>query len=126
MRQTWFAAAVFIGALLAPLTVTGHHGYSAFDKNKEVTFEATVVVFHFTNPHSVIEFEAKTDGEIRKWEAELGSRIQLSQHGWKATTIEPGSKLTISGYPAKNGAPSIWATRILDSSGKEIKITREN
>ena len=126
MKEALFAAVVFIGALLAPLTLTAHHGYSAFDKNKEVTFEATVLVFHFTNPHSVIEFEAKTGGEVRKWEAELGSRIQLSQHGWKATTIEPGTKLTISGYPAKNGSPSIWATKILDSDGKEIKITREN
>jgi hypothetical protein len=104
----------------------GHHGYSAFDKNKEVTFEATVVEFHFTNPHSVIEFEERSAGEVRKWQAELGSRIQLSLHGWKATTIEPGSKITISGYPAKNGALSIWATKILDSNGKEIKITREN
>jgi hypothetical protein len=126
MRQASFMAALLCGVLVAPLTVMGHHGYSAFDKNKEVTFDATVVVFHFTNPHSVIEFEAKTGGEVRKWEAELGSRIQLSQHGWKATTIEPGTKLTISGYPAKNGSPSIWATKILDSGGKEIKITREN
>ena len=112
--------------LAAAAALGAHHGYSAFDTKKEVTFDATVVEFHFTNSHSVIDFEVKDAAGAHKWQAELGSRRQLTIHGWTPTTLEPGTKLTISGHPARNGSKAIWATRILGPDGKEIRIAREN
>ncbi len=126
MKQGLLAGAVWCGLLLMPPAVEGHHGYSAFDTKSEVTFEATVTEFHFTNPHSVLEFEVKQEGQVQKWQVEMGSRRQLTLHGWTATTIEAGSKLTITGYKAKNGSRAMWATKLLGADGKEIRITREN
>ena len=126
MRSGFWASAVLLGVVLMPQAVEGHHGYTAFDTKAEVTFEATVTEFHFTNPHAVIEFDTKQDGQIQKWQVEMGSRRQLTIHGWTPTTIAPGMKLTISGYRAKNGSRAMWATKILGPDGKEIRIVREN
>ena len=117
---------MLLGVLLMPRAVQGHHGYSAFDTRAETKFEATVTEFHFTNPHAVIEFETMQDGQMQKWQVEMGSRRQLTLHGWTPTTIAAGMKLTISGYKAKNGAHAMWATKILGPDGKEIRIVREN
>ena len=89
-------------------------------------FDATVTVFHFTNPHSVLEFEVKENGQVTTWQAELGSRSNLTNRGWTTTSIEPGDKLTIIGYKVKSGANAMWATKILKPDGSELKIESLN
>ena len=114
---------IFVVALVA----LAHHGYAAFDTSAEVTLKGPVTDFHFTNPHCVIEFDVKEEcGQVRNWKAELTSANHLAPKGWNEGTIQPGDELAITGYRAKNGAPSLWVTKIHLADGRELKIDTAN
>ena len=119
---------VTTASLLLTLGVAeGHHGYAAFDTKAEVTVEATVTDFHWTNPHCVVEFDVKDDtGHVRAWHGEVSSPRHLAPRGWTTTTLEPGDKITITGYPGKNNVPSMWVTKIVLPDGKALSSQLEN
>lgn len=122
--STLLAAAVLF---VAPNSAKGHHGWAQFDTKAQLTLKGTVTDFHFVNPHSIVEFDAKDDkGEVRQWQGELTSPSHLAPLGWTATSLQSGDEIKITGYRAKNGAPSIWVTRIVLANGQELKIGGEN
>jgi hypothetical protein len=127
MKQIQLAfLAVAAGLLMMPASAVGHHGYAAFDTTAEVTFKGTVTDFHFVNPHCVIEFEVRDEKrQVQDWKAELTSATHLAPRGWTATSLEAGDEITITGYRAKNGASSLWATKIVLANGQELKIEGE-
>jgi len=113
--------------LLIAASAAAHHGYAAFDTSAEVTLKGTVTDFHFVNPHCVIEIDVKDDkGAVQNWKAELTSANHLAPKGWNEGTIQPGDALAITGYRAKNGAPSLWVTKIHLANGQELKIDTSN
>jgi hypothetical protein len=119
--------AVATGLLLMPRSAGAHHGLAAFDQKTVVTLKGTVTDFHFVNPHSVVEFDVKDDkGQVQAWKGELSSSGALAAKGWSATSLQAGDELTITGYPAKNGALSLWATKLLLSNGQELKLGGAN
>jgi Family of unknown function (DUF6152) len=128
MKSSLFAfLAITAGFLLIPGSAGGHHGYAAFDTTAVVTFKGTVTDFHFVNPHCVVEFETKDDkGQVQNWKGELSSSSHLAPRGWTATSLEAGDEITITGYRAKNGAPSIWVTKIVGANGQELKTDGGN
>ena len=104
-----------------------HHGLAAFDTTAPVTFHGTVTDFHFVNPHCVVEFDVKDDkGEVRNWKAELTSANHLAPKGWTESSVQAGDQITISGFRAKNGAASLWATKVVLANGEELKINGGN
>lgn len=113
--------------LLPVSAAVAHHGYAAFDTSAEITLKGTVTDFHFTNPHCVIEFDAKDEkGEVRNWKAELTSANHLAPKGWSESSVQPGDEVQVTGYRAKNGAPSIWVTKIRVANGQDLKIDAGN
>jgi Family of unknown function (DUF6152) len=115
------------GFVLMPGSASAHHGYAAFDTSAEVTLKGTVTDFHFTNPHCVVEFDVKDDkGQVQNWKAELTSANHLVPKGWTETTVQAGDELAITGYRAKNGAPSLWVNKIRMANGQEIKLDSAN
>ena len=113
--------------ILMPGPAEAHHGYAAYDQTKVITLKATVTDFNFVNPHCVLEFEARDDrGQVQKWQGSLPSRSALTPKGWTANSLKTGDQLTVSGYPAKSGAPSLWVTKILQANGEELKLVHEN
>lgn len=113
--------------LLIAAVALAHHGYANFDTSAEITLRGTVTDFHFVNPHCIIEFDVKDDkGQVRNWKAELTSANHLAPKGWTESTVQAGDELAITGYRAKNGAPSIWVTKIHLADGRELKIDTAN
>ena len=105
--------AVAMGFLLIAGSAEAHHGYAQFDTKTLVTLKGTVTDFHYVNSHSVVEFDVNDpQGQVQSWKGELTSPAHLNPRGWSATTLQPGDEITIAGYRAKNGAPSLWVTRI--------------
>jgi hypothetical protein len=118
---------MFVGLVLMPGSAAAHHGYAAFDRNVEITFTGTVIDFHWTNPHCIVEFDVKDDkGQVHAWKGELTSPSHLAPRGWSAATLEAGDKITITGHPGKNNVPSMWVTKIGLPDGKELKVEAEN
>src|SRR5271168_1978643 len=117
----------FLLLLAAGGLASAHHGYAAFDTSTEVTLKGTVTDFHFVNPHCVVEFDVQDDkGEVRNWKAELTSANHLAPKGWTETSVQAGDELSITGYRAKNGAPSLWVNKIRMANGEELKVDTSN
>ena len=122
----WALTIMAAGVLLVPGLAIGHHGYAAFDTRAEITFAGTVTGFNWTNPHCVVEFDAMDNtGKVRAWRAEMSSPAHLAPRGWTAATLEPGDKITITGYPGKNNVASFWVTKIILPDGKSPKTRFE-
>jgi hypothetical protein len=115
--------------LFSPVSAAPHHGWAAFvsEPGSQITLKGTVKEFHFVNPHSVVELAVKDDkGQIQVWEGELTSKANLAPRGWTAISLEEREEITITGYPARNGSHAMRITRIVLSSGKELKIEGGN
>ena len=113
--------------LLNSSAALSHHGWAAFSSETQITLKGTLTDFHFVNPHSVVEFKvADEKGQTQPWEGELASPSRLVPRGWTAASLEVGEKITVTGYPAKNGSHAIRVTRITLSNGKELKLGGEN
>jgi Family of unknown function (DUF6152) len=118
---------LFAFLLMISGTASAHHGYAAFDTTTTVTFRGTVTDFHFVNPHCVVEFDVQDDRDnIQNWKGELSSSSHLAPRGWNAAALQAGDKITITGYRAKNGAPSLWVTKIVLPDGQELKLDAGN
>ena len=117
---TLLVAAVSI--LVIPGSVLAHHGQAGYNVTEAVTVSGTVTDFHFVNPHSIVDFDAKDDkGMAQKWQGELTSPNHLIRAGWTATSLKAGDQVTVTGYRAKTGANSLWITK-LSINGEEIKM----
>ena len=127
-RRISLACLLLVAGLTAlPRSVEAHHGWADFDYASTVTFQGTVVDFHFTNPHCVVEFRVQDQkGKITQWQGEFASPGELSRKGWTAATLQVGDKLTISGHPSKNGGPAMHVSGIRLASCKDLIVPESN
>lgn len=121
---TKLISAIGFAAFSAPLLA--HHGDAGRFEEQTRTLSGTVVAVQLVNPHASILFEVQDDsGSTVTWQAELGSPRQLvSNFGWTRSTLEPGTRITITGRPLKSGSPYINLTErsriVLSDTCKEI------
>ncbi|OJW68712.1 MAG: hypothetical protein BGO57_15460 [Sphingomonadales bacterium 63-6] len=96
---------VLAAALLAPAaTAFAHHSYAMFDMSKSVPLEGTVVKFKWQNPHAFIEIDVPVKGQTERWAIEMTSPNNLTNEGWKRTTLKTGDKITLKIHPLRNGS----------------------
>jgi hypothetical protein len=88
----------------AAVPVAAHHSYSMFDLNKTVVLDATVARFKWQNPHAFIEADVRASGGTERWAIEMTSPNNLTQGGWRRTTLKPGDRVKIYVNPLRNGA----------------------
>ena len=98
---------VISATLSAPLFA--HHGTGvAYETDKTITLKGTVTEWIWSNPHCGILFDVTDDnGQVTHWGAELSNPHQLSMAGFSKDVLKPGDKITLTGNPAKSGAPRI-------------------
>ena len=84
-----------------------HHGTGvAYETDKEVTMKGTVVEWIWANPHCGVLFDVTDDkGNVVHWGGEMGNPHQMSGAGLSKDTFKPGDTFTITGHPARSGAP---------------------
>ena len=115
LMQTVLASGVVIGILSAG-SVRGlaHHSAAMFDEKKTVTVEGEVKEFQLTNPHSWLLVDVKgKDGKVTTWGFEAEGPSTLARAGIKPSDLRPGTKLTITGNPMKDGRPAaIWVNAV--------------
>ena len=123
MKRSIFLMIVALAAALAvPRLAEAHHGQAAYNTTAAVTVVGTVTDFQFVNPHVLIYMDVKNDkGQVEKWQGELTSPNHLLRVGWTRSSLKPGDQITMTGYPAKNGATSMWISKILLANGTELK-----
>jgi len=110
-------ANVFVMVLfaLSSLVAEAHHGVSQFDE-KEVTMKGVVKEFQYTNPHSWLNCGLHQQGR-------LGDHLGLPRRKGRSADAKrnhksdfaPGTKLTLTVHPLKNGQPAgSWVKAVRD------------
>lgn len=110
------------GLLLACVPVFAHHGNVAYDESKLVVLkEATVTRFVWSNPHSIVLFDAKDDkGKVVHWTAESGSPSALTNVGWNRNSLQVGDVITVYLHQSKLGSPAGRFTKVVLADGKTL------
>jgi len=115
VRSVAATATFFLGGQLA----VAHHSFSMFDLAKDVTIEATVKEFQWTNPHVWIQVLVPDGaGGQQEWGVEAGAPGMLTRTGWRSTMLSPGDKITLVVHPAKSGAPTASLVRVILADGR--------
>lgn len=110
------------GLLLHLPSAPAHHGAGIFDAETNVTYSGTVTDFQYVNPH-VLVYIAVTgaDGTTVEIAGELTSPNRLSRMSgeiaWHRDVLKPGDEVTMTGHPARNGAPAVDITRLVNADG---------
>jgi hypothetical protein len=107
---------VAVYLLLAVVPADAHHGFAAeYNIHERVTIQGTLTGFEWTNPHAWIHVDVKdTDGKVVNWAVEFGSPNVLYRRGFRKTDFPAGTELTVDGYRAKNGTPTL--------NGRSVKL----
>jgi hypothetical protein len=96
---------LFVPALVAAaIPAAAHHSYSMFDMSRKVVLDATVARFKWQNPHAFIEADVSARGQTERWAIEMTSPNNLTQSGWKRTSLKPGDRVKIHVHPLRSGA----------------------
>lgn len=108
--------ALVLGVLLAAVPLFAHHGgASLYDMSKELTVDATVTEFSWTNPHVEIGLDAKDDkGTVKHWLLEASSPPVLVSRGWNRKSLGVGDAIKVTFNPSQSGT----------SVGRFIKLTK--
>jgi hypothetical protein len=115
--------AVFAVAVVFVIQAQAHHSFAMFDHEKMITVSGTLKEFEYTNPHCwlhVSVVDAAT-GRTMDWAFEMGSVGQIAAQGWKADTVKPGDKITISAHPMKDGSRGGQYDSATLSDGRVLK-----
>lgn len=105
-----------------------HHAFSAeFDINKPVHLEGEVVMMEWVNPHSWLHVKVlDQNGAEVVWRVEGGAPSALLRRGWNRNSLPPGTKVTVDGYQARDGAPRMNARDIVFPDGRKLNLGSSN
>jgi hypothetical protein len=110
------ALALALAAIAVP--AVAHHSGAMFDDKQEVTLTGVVKEFQYTNPHSWLLVDVKgADGKVTTWGFEAEGPSTLLRAGIRKSDFAPGTQITITGHPMRDGRPAAaWmkATRMSD------------
>ncbi len=122
MRTRVFRFACAMLMVAAP--AGAHHSGAGVDRSRTVTITGIVKEFRWTNPHSWIDLEVTDAKGAALWSIEMNPPPYLVRSGWKASTLKPGDKVSVTLNPIRTGEPggifvsvTLADGRVLDGRG---------
>ncbi len=107
--------------VLAAAPSFAHHSAVMFDDAKEVTVTGTIKEFQYTNPHSWLLVDVKNDdGSVTTWGFEAEGPSTLTRAGIRKSDFMPGTAITITGHPMRDGRPAAAWIKATRGDGKEF------
>jgi hypothetical protein len=116
------SVAVIILGLLTVSPVVAHHSFTAeFDETKPIKLVGTITEMRWSNPHGWIYIDVKgPDGKVVNWACETGSVNGLYRRGWRKEDLPVGITLTVEGWAARNGSPTMNSQSLLLPDGRRL------
>ena len=114
---------ILIGALgvMLAASATAHHSAVMFDDAKEVTVTGIVKEFQYTNPHSWLLVDVTNeDGTVTTWGFEAEGPSTLMRAGIRRSDFSPGTEITITGHPMRDGRPAAAWAHAIRGDGKDF------
>jgi len=114
---------VWVGLMsLGAQAAFGHHSFAVFfQTDKTVSVDGVVTEFRFSNPHGLIRLDVTTkDGRTEVWTAETNSPSILVRRGWARDSVKMGERITVEGWPARNGSHYLRMQKATRENGQVI------
>ena len=117
-----------VALMAAALPLAAHHSFSAeFDGSKSVTLDGKVVMMEWVNPHSWLHIDVTApDGKVERWKVEGGSPNVLQRLGWTRDSLPAGTRVKVTGAPAKDGAHRLNSQNIQFPDGRKMSLGGSN
>ncbi|HEX7081249.1 MAG TPA: DUF6152 family protein [Gammaproteobacteria bacterium] len=113
------AGFMLLGGMLASEIAAAHHSAVMFDEQKEITVSGVVKEFQYTNPHSWLLVDVTgEDGTVTTWGFEAEGPSTLMRAGIRRSDFTPGTKVTITGHPMRDGRPAALWVKATRDDGK--------
>ena len=114
MNKLRILTGLILAMTLMPLQA--HHSTPMFDDQREITVTGTIKEFQYTNPHSWLIIDVTNDdGSVTTWGFEAEGPTTLTRSGIRKSTLPPGTKITITGHPMKDGrSAAAWVVAELE------------
>jgi hypothetical protein len=114
-RPFRIALVLSLVSLGAATAAWAHHSFAAaFDMNKPVTVQGTIVQVRLENPHSWFFLDVKdASGKVERWAFEAGTPSGMVRNGFKPGLIKKGVEVTIKGFHAKDPSQNVGMLREL-------------
>jgi hypothetical protein len=98
-------AAILFVAIWAPQGIAHHSFASEFDAEQPVVLQGTITRMEWINPHTWMHLDVDNDdGSVTPWMVEGGTPNTLFRRGITAESVKAGTRITIHGFRARNGA----------------------
>jgi len=108
--------------LLSAIPLFAHHGgTSLYDITKQITVDATVTEYTWTNPHVEIGLDAKDDkGKVKHWLLEASSPPVMVSRGWNRKSLQPGDAVKVTFNPSQKGTDVGRLIKVIKANGEEL------
>ena len=118
IARNWLLSLGLLTYVVVLPPVTAHHAGVMFEEEAEITLEGVVKEFQYTNPHSWLLVDVTgEDGRITTWGFEAEGPSTLMRRGIRVGDLIPGTRVTISGHPMRDGRPAAAWTRAVREDG---------
>ncbi|MEQ1884983.1 MAG: DUF6152 family protein [Bryobacteraceae bacterium] len=117
-----------VAAALAGVPAFAHHSFAAeYAGDQPVTIKGTLTKLEWVNPHGWIYVDVKgADGKVVNWAVEFGAPNTLLRKGLRKTDFPIGSEVTVKGYRAKSGSPTVNGSSVLLQDGRNLYLGSSN
>jgi hypothetical protein len=108
--------------ILAARVATAHHSFAVFFDTDSQLRKVTGIVkeFRFTNPHGIVTLAVSEGGRQVIWRAETNSPSILRRRGWSSDSLQVGEKITVEGWPARDGSKYLRLRSATRANGEPV------
>jgi len=108
--------------LLAFAPAQAHHSLvGEFDTSTSFPLRGTITKVEWFNPHIWLYMDVTADnGEVQKWQCEMGSPNQLIRLGWKKEDLPIGTVIRTDANPARDGTNTCSTRAITLDDGTPV------
>ena len=113
-----------VALLLSTLPAAAHHSFAAeFDASRPIKLTGTVKRMEFSNPHSWLYLEVKTEaGDIQEWAVEGAAPNALLRRGWNRNSLPAGTVVNVQGFQAKDRSFRAAGRNVTLPDGKSLFV----
>ena len=104
-------------ALALPAAALAHHGWSSYDAAKTTSLTGQLTAVTWGNPHG----SATMSWRGRRWDVVLAPVSRMEARGLTREMIAPGQRITIVGYPRRDGTPEMRIERVI-AGGRTVEL----
>ena len=106
-----------LATIAIPAAAAAHHGWSSYDQNRTLRLAGTFTELSWSNPHGT----AQVRWRGKPWTIVLAPVGRMEARGLTQAMIAPGQRVTIVGYPRKDGTAEMRIERIM-AGGKTVEL----